>query len=1075
MIAENPLRKEDWTQCETDDVCKFLYEHYEGKWPQTARIYHNSVAKENDVTPSNEKEIERLNNLDGILWVVVYPAYEQVAYAVIAALVQIVISEIIVAFTDDTPDAERRNFSPSPNNQLGRRSNTARPIERIPDIIGTVKSVPDLIMVPWVRYIDNREVETAYYCVGRGEYDVQFIRDGDTLVSEIQSASAQVYGPGGAPTTGDPGPDIQIGDVINDDVYNVYQVDAVNGQILEPINKYTLYSEVLQSDGSFDPMIFTYVSGSTGRIEFPTQGGHSVNTSKISIGDNLYVDCDSLSITNATSAGPPLTIDEFYVVTNVEELIPEYTRVTVTIPASKVATWAAFGAPQTPIAQVTKIDDNLYRGPFFVDFTQPLGSTSPTLVCNFVAPNGLYKDDSARPYGIDVKLQVVVTEANDSGTPIGTPVATDVFIGSPGAQGQISSQVAVTAAIPITHSGKFIVQVRRIYKRQRNPSQRVSSVTESAYGELPVFAGNQVDEVRWTHCYFIAKPPQSSFGDVTTIYTRTFATEGAIRTKNRELNCTVSRKTNVWNGSTFSGPIASTGLLEDYLFHVMKDEYIGNLDDQYIDFQQIADACQEIRDTMGEFAASTHSLFGHTFDNASVSFEEILQSIANACYGQVYREGSVFKLKPVVSIANANILYNHRNILPGTQKITHTFGPVEENDGVEVEYRDAFTGEADTVIVPQDVTVSAPKKLQIIGLRSKISALIHAYRAYQRMTLQRQAVEFDTTEESALVISKDKIMVEDRTRSDCQAGYITSVSGLTVETSQPVDFGGTGPYTVFLQHVDGTVEAIVATAGSHDQEMTLASAPSVTLVTDDTAGLPTNYILVERLDTMPTAYMVSEKSPEGRNTYSIRAYNYNHMYYIADGIQTWLRFTTASLFDHGTKSKTFSGTGSSFVNDSVRGFVWNGTGSNQINVASGFSDLISFTDYTKSVWVKNVPSSGTIKNLISSPDGSNHFLRIDEIDRLECGHVALSIFFSWIPFIGDGIWHHIAQTWKESTQSMRLYVDGVQVGQATPVNSPSQPARYFDGFQGLADEVAWWSRTFSADEVRDLYLTQRLS
>jgi hypothetical protein len=90
----------------------------------------------------------------------------------------------------------------SPNNGLAARSNRSRPNGRVPDIFGQVRSIPDLIGLPYRVYEEHRELEIAYMCIGHGAYDVTDMRDGDTLLSEIPLASAAVYGlRTAAPTT----------------------------------------------------------------------------------------------------------------------------------------------------------------------------------------------------------------------------------------------------------------------------------------------------------------------------------------------------------------------------------------------------------------------------------------------------------------------------------------------------------------------------------------------------------------------------------------------------------------------------------------------------------------------------------------------------------------------------------------------------------------------------------------------------------------------------------------------------------------------------------------------------------
>ncbi|MEC5213327.1 hypothetical protein RCH06_001873 [Polaromonas sp. CG_9.5] len=124
----------------------------------------------------------------------------------------------------------------SPNNALGSRENQVRLLERVEDIYGTVKSIPSLMMPTYNKYIGHRKFEYGYYCVGRGYYSLSQLRDGDTLISDINGASAAVYGPFTSPNSGH-APELLIGDAIIDDVLTVSRAIEVDGLTLKAPNQ----------------------------------------------------------------------------------------------------------------------------------------------------------------------------------------------------------------------------------------------------------------------------------------------------------------------------------------------------------------------------------------------------------------------------------------------------------------------------------------------------------------------------------------------------------------------------------------------------------------------------------------------------------------------------------------------------------------------------------------------------------------------------------------------------------------------------------------------------------------------
>lgn len=229
IITSNPFSLDEYVLHETKDLCALLQEQFP-VWPENARIYRNQVAEDCDVTPTDERSIANLAALEGTVYVVVYPngpgtlAIVAIAIAVLSA----------AAFLFLTPKLPDQGSAPSSNNSLSDRSNKARPNSRIPDIFGQVRSIPDLIAMPYRVYENNVEVEIAYMCVGRGSYELEDIRDGDTFLSSISGAGATFYGPNTSPNSGSA--QLQLGSSITQDLYSVVKLNEVNGQTLKPPN-----------------------------------------------------------------------------------------------------------------------------------------------------------------------------------------------------------------------------------------------------------------------------------------------------------------------------------------------------------------------------------------------------------------------------------------------------------------------------------------------------------------------------------------------------------------------------------------------------------------------------------------------------------------------------------------------------------------------------------------------------------------------------------------------------------------------------------------------------------------------
>jgi len=223
-----------WQRIATFDVRRALAEKYD-VFPATGKLYHGNVSKDTEVTPSTDLEIDALAEMPGPFYLIIYPADIVFWAAVIFA----VTSVVLLLQRPKIPNTLARNDTVgSSNNELSDRTNKPRVNGRIPDIFGTVRSIPDLIALPYSVFVNHMEVENTYMCIGRGAYGfplidgVESIRDGQTLVSKIEGSSLEVYGPNHSPNEVSPVIQLSIGDPIGQKVVTAVRSKAVNGQVL---------------------------------------------------------------------------------------------------------------------------------------------------------------------------------------------------------------------------------------------------------------------------------------------------------------------------------------------------------------------------------------------------------------------------------------------------------------------------------------------------------------------------------------------------------------------------------------------------------------------------------------------------------------------------------------------------------------------------------------------------------------------------------------------------------------------------------------------------------------------------
>ncbi len=940
ILALNPLEPETWTTHEVKDVCAFLAEQFV-EWPSTARIYNAHVSTVTDVTPSNVADIERLKQLEGPFYVVVYPAVPIAAWVIYAIIAVVVVAAIVMINNIPNAAGLRNNQSQSPNNELSERTNKPRPNGRIPDIYGTVRSTPDLIAAPYKLFIENQEVEYAYMCIGRGYFEVSDIRDDKTLSSDIAGTSVEVYAPFTSPNSGD-SPQLSVGSSIATPVLTVVRSNSVNGQVLRAPNDQTVvgnnnirfispneihYPSIYAfSDRDFtddfaagetitlinalkyDSFVSNYetiAADETGFFRFvipsstlPTQyvAGDDLTIEhalfNVTDDDDFIINTYDLSgtyeiasvahlletgihycvitldsphlvnpqwdragLASTTSAvlkspsGPAIfDLDGDYEIASVSKLV-----ITLVSPSTIKPAWATIGTTDF-VSPTLTTQANKWIGPFIL-----AAKDLNEVYANFVATSGLYKDDGKNQYALSTNVEIEVTPINLDGSTRGAPeLFSDTLTGS----SKTKNIVAITLRATLSFEGRCRVRARR--------------VSDKDFG----FEGSVVDEIKWRDVYSVTPVDVLDFGNVTTVQSVTYATEGALNIKERKLNMLVTRMIPLRvSGTEFTSELFATNQADEIISAMCLDPRIGNRQIAELDLDSIYGAMAEVRSYFGSDLAAE---FCYTFDSANMSFEETVSSVANSVFATAYRRGNIIKLSFEKETEDSTLLFNHRNKLPGTEVRTIRFGNHEDCDGVSFQYVDPIDDALLTYYIPEDKTAVNPKEIESIGVRSKLKAHFQAWRAWNKIQYQSVITEFTATQEADLLIRNDRILVADNTRPDTQDGEVLNQDVLQLKLSQEVQMLDSVEYSIFLQHTDGTVETIPVTAGESSKHVILSYAPRLPLALSDDLYARTTFILVGNTETREDTFMLTEKTNQGNLTSVVRAVNYDNRYYASD-------------------------------------------------------------------------------------------------------------------------------------------------------------------------------------------------
>jgi hypothetical protein len=512
-------------------------------------------------------------------------------------------------------------------------------------------------------------------------------------------------------------------------------------------------------------------------------------------------------------------------------------------------------------------------GPFTIDMDD-----CEEVVCNFHCPQGLYRiNEEGEPRSQSVSGLVEVTPINEDGSARGAAVTFPITLhNAPESDPDKPLGGLFDDDAPIDKSprGKTLRAVLNV------ATKGLVKVRFRRTTPLPEYKDDQfTDELAIRDCYGIGPITSPHFGNVTTVHTRVQATSGMTAQKERKMQCIVTRKVLERNvDNTFGPALVPSQNAADIICHMALDPHIGGRSLEELDVEQIYDTV-----AAGEayFGFPEAMQFNYSFDDDNISFEEMVQIVANAVFCNAYRQGSVMKLFLERETTDSTLLFTHRNKLPGSETRTVRFGVVDDHDGVEFDYR-TFEGEAKTIFIPDDQTAVKPKKIERAGVVNEEQATIHAYRIWNRMRYQHTTVEFDATAEASQLVLNERIEVADNTRPDVFDGHIVSQNGLVLELSQPFEPEAGVDYNIFIQLPTGGLDVIAVVPGADEMHVVLQGPTSVALPLDEDNWADVVYQIVGDTVVRPSGFLVSEKGPYDKRSVKVQAINYDSRYYQND-------------------------------------------------------------------------------------------------------------------------------------------------------------------------------------------------
>ncbi len=299
----------------------------------------------------------------------------------------------------------------------------------------------------------------------------------------------------------------------------------------------------------------------------------------------------------------------------------------------------------------------------------------------------------------------------------------------------------------------------------------------------------------------------TTFGDVTLLAMRMRATNNLSAQTSRRINVIATRKLPVWNGTSWSAPVATRNPAWA-MADVLKSIYGAKLSNSRIDLAKLL--------TLAGTYDARADHFDIRFDSHGTIFEA-LNTIGEAVRTKPYQQGAVWHFWRDEPQTLPVAMFNTRSIVRGSVKMNYLTPTADTADAIEIEYFNNATWSWDTVTCAlPDSSIENIAKKRIIGITEHDHAWREGMYQCAANRYRRNAITFNTEMDGFIPTYGDMVAVQhDRPRWG-QAGDVLAYDSGTrvVTTSEPLDFSAGGNHYFRFRKFNGSgTDYYLATAG----------------------------------------------------------------------------------------------------------------------------------------------------------------------------------------------------------------------------------------------------------------------
>jgi hypothetical protein len=430
------------------------------------------------------------------------------------------------------------------------------------------------------------------------------------------------------------------------------------------------------------------------------------------------------------------------------------------------------------------------------------GTSCNAIAVDVIAPRGLYQIDTGTGALLTMSMTFTVEarQIDNSGVPMGTWTTLG------------SETISAATTTPQRYSFRYsVAQARYEVRLTRTDTKQTGS--------------NYAHDLLWT-ALRAYHPGSQNYGKITVLAMRMKASNQLSQLAAHKINCIVTRKLPVWNGSSWSSPQA-TRAIAWAIADILRADYGAKLPDSRIDLSGLL--------ALDSVWSQRHDYYDAVHDSVQTVWEALTQA-ARAGRALPYIQGGIVHIVRDSAQTVPVQIYSMRNIVLGSLSLNYAMPSEETADAVDVQYFDSQVWTQRTVraALPGS-TAEKPVNIRLFGVTSRDQAWREGMYIAAANRYRRRHLTFATEMEGFIPSIGDLIAVSHDMPQWGQSGEVTAYDSATraVTTSEPLTWGS-GTHYIALRKRDGSVAGpYQVTKGLQANQAVLQSAPAIT---PDTGG-----------------------------------------------------------------------------------------------------------------------------------------------------------------------------------------------------------------------------------------------